>query len=231
MKKSKEGIKHYNETELTRRGWTKAGVRDFLGEPDWRPDFRAYGETMQLRLYKEDRVHETEKTEDWIAWREKSKKRRESARKSADKAKERKAEELENEKQELVKFLWANVSEIRDEISIYFDKKLPTLEILREKGEANWAPAAYHDPNFSETKQEHSDRVTINYLRHHCTPYDDMIYDSSPPEYIVITQKVHELISERFPELKDSCEQRVKYSTGQAVIRAVTPYESRSRYY
>jgi hypothetical protein len=213
MRKDKQGIDHYSETELIERGWTKSGVSKFLGEPDWNPRFRAYGQELKAKLYREERVIETENTDEWKIWRFKSEKRRQSAQARALVKLKLKEEAEAAEQQEQEEYLEEFLGEVR-KIKVHFTNKLDTLDKLRILGEKNWVPAAYQDPNFTETPEQHSDRVTVNYLRHHCTNYDQILeeYDLSDYAYLEISKKVHDLIAKKFPELKKSCNERIAYS-------------------
>lgn len=217
MKTDKQDVNHLSESEIVERGWTKAGILKFLGEPDWRPNFRAYGKTLQWRLYQEERILAMEMTDDWKIWRVKSEKRRESAQARAlAKIAEREAERLEEAKEEQ-----EQIQEYIDDIKklkVKFMMKLPNIDKLRMLGESNWIPVANPDPSFKETKQEHSDRVTVNYLRHHCTNYDEILYSYNINDigYPILSKKVHDLIGGKFPELQESCDARVAYSIGKS---------------
>lgn len=218
MKTDKQGIVHLSEAEIVERGWTKSGVTKFLGDPDWRPSFRAYGQTLQWRLYREDRVLSMEGTDEWKIWRVKSEKRRESARVSAlakvAAHEARVQQDEEEERQRELEYL----EEVKTIKVSFIGGKLPDLEQLRVLGEKHWVPAPYSDPSFKETEAEHSDRVTVNYLRHHRTNYDEILYEYNLNDagYALISKKVHALIADRFPELKESCDQRVAYSLSRS---------------
>lgn len=212
MKKNKEGVNHYNETEIVRRGWTKAGVRDFLGEPDWRPYCNIYGEVKQLRLYTEERVHQTEKTEKFKEWFEKAQVRKEKARETAQKVKDAKIQEFLREREEYLADLLEEVDNQYDEISVNLNKNMPDLNKIRKIAEDSFNPSLYSNPLFKETPQEWSDRTTINYIRHHLSDYEHAIYETSVVEYLVISKKIHYLIGMRYPELQEGCLKRVKYA-------------------
>lgn len=218
MKTDKQGISHLSEAEIIERGWTKSGIKKFLGEPDWRPSFRAYGQTLQWRLYREDRVLQMEFTDEWKIWRVRSEKRRITSQKTAlAKIAEKEAERLvEIQEEEEIKQQY--IKEISS-IKIHFKGKPVPMEKLRELGEKNWVPAAYQNPSFTETEKEHSDRVTINYIRHHLTNYDEVLedYNINDCGYHVISQKVHDLIAKRYPELKDACLQRIAYANDRSL--------------
>lgn len=217
--RTKQGMNYLSESELIERGWTKSGVSKFLGEPDWSPAFRAYGQTMNAKLYREERIKETENTDEWKIWRFKSEKRRESARARAlvqiALREEEKAEEEREQQADREEFL----AEVR-KIPVRFTRKLPPLDKLRVLGEQHWVPAPTQDTTFTETPEEHSDRVTVNYLRHHCTNYDEILmdYDLMSDGYLEISKKVHELIARTFPDLKESCAKRVAYSVSRNTL-------------
>lgn len=211
MKKNKEGVNHYNETELVRRGWTKAGVRDFLGEPDWRPNFAMYGEVKQYRLYSEERVHQTEETESFKEWFEKAQVRKEKARDKANKFYDAKEEEYYREREEYLVELLEYVNRKYEKISVRLNNNMPRLDKIRKTAEDDFKPSLSANPFFSETPQEWSDRTTINYIRHNLSDYEHVIYDCSVGRYLAISKKIHYLIGMRFPELQDGCAKRVKY--------------------
>ena len=214
--RTKQGVNYLSETELIERGWTKSGVTKYLGEPDWSPAFHAYGKTMNAKMYREERVIETEATDQWKVWRFKSEKRRKSAQSAAmarlKAQEEEKAAEARQQAAELAEFL----EDVR-KIKVHFTRKLPSLDQLRVLGEKHWVPSLYQDPTFKETPEEHSDRVTVNYLRHHCTNYDDILedYNLMSEGYLEISKKVHNLISSTFPELKAACDKRIAYSASR----------------
>lgn len=214
MKTDKQGIVHLSEVEIVERGWTKSGVAKFLGDPDWRPTFRAYGKTLQWRLYREDRVLAMELTDEWKVWRVKSEKRRQAAKASALSKVAAHKEKVLQQEEEDQRLLHEYLEQIKT-INVFFTGgKLPDLNELRVLGENHWVPAPNSDPSFKETSAEHSDRVTVNYLRHHRTNYDEILYEYNLDDagYAIISKKVHALIANKFPELKDSCEKRVTYS-------------------
>ncbi len=93
-----------------------------------------------------------------------------------------------------------------DEIPIRIPKI--SREILEERVRRSWTKGNFPD--------SHMDRLTVNYLRHECTPYDEGIKMSKGrvgyPAQRVLRSRVLNAISDAFPHLYDECErQKDKY--------------------
>jgi len=141
------------------RKWTDGLIRDFLGEPDAeRPNFHYRTGPLQ-QLYLKSRVESIEATDEFQLAFAKLEKRRASARTVARRiAKERRERAL---------------NEARS-----FDfcvPKLDTAKLIEE------ACRHYNDRSFGErlatpdSSPEFLDRISVNYLRHECTAYDEIL--------------------------------------------------------
>ncbi len=70
-------------TSLRARGWTDAGIRRFLGQPDCIEEFKVYGRGWCTRhLYLSARVREIEQSPEFAGWHAKSQRRKASARRA-----------------------------------------------------------------------------------------------------------------------------------------------------
>lgn len=171
-------------------------IGKLLGDPDTTAANPHWLSGPPLRLYLEARVVAAENTDEWRTWREKSERRRQAGRKVAD---GKRAEPL---------------------------AKIGAVTItVRESGSPHevLAAAIRHFNRRAETRydfdsEEASDtsdalfleRITVNYLRHQRTSYDDTLDGliglvGRRQAYLLLENRVLDAISVKFPHLAVEC--------------------------
>lgn len=172
---------------LNREGWTTRLVSKLLGEPDMRKSMPYY--THPLCLYSIVRVKEAELTDTFKDAQVKLVKRRAAAAKAIETKRKKLMAEIESLEISVVKM---------------------SLNAARKK-----AIKSYNDWNYlggasMNSDQEFLDRITVNYLRHECTEYDEALFDTygnvGKNEAIKrIRQRVFDVIAKAYPELAIEC--------------------------
>jgi hypothetical protein len=201
-------------SELTgRRGWTKAAVARFLGEPDQVKPNPRYANAAPMRLYDVARIQAVEDTVEWAAWMEKSAKRSSAAQAAAEATAEKRAAVSQAEADSLI----AQMAELdgghsmggfilpvaREWARSHYDQLW--LQRFRGSGE----PKSVDD----DAPAHFIDRITVNYLRHEHTDYDYLLNLAGKNDIARRWLRNHVLdqIARRFPELADECD-RQRYS-------------------
>lgn len=180
--------------------WTEAAIRRFLGEPDQLKKNPFYRTAAPMRHYLQERVEKVEATDEWASWRTRSLKRSTAARQVA----KRKEDDLLQE-----------VSRVR--ISVSAPPGLGTVRKAavnhfneRSAERALWRGDIEYEPATLDSDRQFLDRITVNYLRHECTTYDDVL-DSlarrvgKRKAYDLIRGRVLDAVAERYPELRSEC--------------------------
>jgi hypothetical protein len=177
-------------SKLEKRGWTKALIKRILGDPDevkLNP-YRRSGPRM--RLYETKRVEQAEASPEFLEAQEKRKPKREAAQKG-----------LATKKQKIADY----VKKVKIKVP-----KLPKKELIqqacqdynaRSKGD-NWAS--------EHADQEFLERISVNYLRHCLTSYEDELRKiagrvNADEAYLELKEKVLDAIAKRYKWLGDEC--------------------------
>jgi hypothetical protein len=197
-------LKYLSLAGLKAQGWTDAGVRKFLGEPDKLATNLHYASGPKVRLYAQERVHEVMATPDWQAWRV-------GAAVRSDKGKG-----VANRKRMA---LIATVKTLGVVLPVLKQDELITRACahynafqetrLAERGwDDDFTPAApASNPAFLE-------RICVNYLRHACTRYEqelDRIFGKVGVEEAreELFRHICEKIAAVYPRLAAACEAQV----------------------
>lgn len=189
------------------RDWSRAMIRDLLGEPD-RITVRRYRDRrVETHYWTLSRVHEAEFGAGFDERMDARERRGEAGRKAAATRVARLAVAAE----EVVE--WAR------NVSVRFGDDRP-LDMVRRKARNNWrasreAFAEIRGQSFdgSLPGEEHDDRLAVNYLRHARSNYDDLVAavegrPGASEALLVIAERVLDAIAERYPELADECDRQ-----------------------
>jgi len=197
--------KFITKTDLKARGWTEKAIEDFLDEPDIVKEHSTYH--RMISLYLEKRVISIEKSEEFKTWIEKLKNRREKLKASGLERAKKKREEL-----------YSKVDSIK--ISIPRFKKINNLI---EKAIKNYndfqfergVEFGYENTNYATINmdKEFLDRITVNYIRHNLTEYDDHIDDlfgktGKDQAYSLLKDKILIEIEKVYPEFEKECKKQ-----------------------
>jgi hypothetical protein len=192
---------YFCKSELLERGWTLTGITKFLKFHDLEKINPKFKNASSLKLFKIERVKQIEETDKFKIWLEENKKKKISSEKAV-KTKETKLLELINS-------IKINVLEIPLKNAIYnaIDDYY-SFNIERDRD-------VYVDKN----DIEFINRITVNWIRHKMTEYDDsllIIFNKTGKNkaYQIINQKIYFEISSVYPELKDECNRQLFNKTG-----------------
>lgn len=89
---------------------------------------------------------------------------------------------------------------------------------LQRRGvdEYNRQPEAGVITNVAKTPQKLLDQASVNYLRHHHTPYDAWLFAGAKedPELLTLArQRVYRAIAGAYPQLADECARQLRIKT------------------
>ena len=196
-------------TKLKERGWTDALIRKYLEVPDKFCKNPFYSKGSQMHLYRTARVEAFESSTGWVAVLEKIKPRRISATKAVQTKTER---------------LLAAVAQI--EIVV------PALSLPQVVQDACDAYNHFHNSlNFDHDWSQASvnsdsvflDRITVNYLRHQLTSYEEELSKTFgkvgvKEAYKIINQKIYAAISESYPVLAQECKWQLRTKNLEDVL-------------
>ena len=195
MEKKQENI---TPTGLKARGWTESMIKQYLGEPDELKPNPYYKSAAPMRLYNLKRVEKVEKSKKFIEAKAAADRRKESAAKGVatkvDKAiqyaKTVKIEVPIIDYDTLVKHACRHYNDWHE-----CDRNgMPNLDFI---------PA---DPKHSDPEFLH--RITINYLRHECTSYDDELdklfgKTGTHEAHQILQRRINKEIRATYPQMND----------------------------
>ena len=187
---------YITKPHLKNRGWTDAMVKKFLGAPDITKPNPHYKSAAPMGLWDAKRVSKAERTAEWKAEKEKSVVRKASAQKAV-KTKTDKAKEF------------AQTVEIC----------VPVMEYDKAVKNACWSYNDFHEYLFMERGHDYTPanptdsdpdflhRITMNYLRHECTSYEDELYKlfgktGVNEAHDILQRRINDEICKVYPQLK-----------------------------
>lgn len=195
MEKKQENITH---TGLKARGWTEAMIKQYLGEPDELKPNPHYKNAAPMRLYSLKRVEKVEKSKKFIEAKSAADRRKESAAKGVATKVEKAIQYAKTVKIEIPIINYDTL--VKHACRHYNDwnecdrNGMPNLDFI---------PA---DPKHSDPEFLH--RITINYLRHECTSYDDELdklfgKTGTHEAHQILQRRINKEIRTTYPQLND----------------------------
>ena len=185
---------YLSKPKLKERGWTDGMVRKFLGEPDATRPNPHYKCAAPMGLYDVKRVEKVERSAKFKAEMEKLAGRKQSAQKAV-KTKMQKAIE------------YARTVEIH----------VPTMDYEKAVKNACLSYNDFHEYLWMERGHEYTPaapdsdpdflrRITMNYLRHECTSYEQQLYElfgktGVHEAHDILQQRINDEICRVYPEL------------------------------
>lgn len=203
-----EGI---TKSGLKKRGWTDAGIRDFLGEPDRTAPNPKYRYAAPMKIWHLHKVNQIEETDEWKEWRKASEKRREVARKAVKARKEETVEMVDSisiklpdlDREELTK----RAVESYNSYWKKRERKAPwghprKLEYMQKGAAAN------DDAEFLA-------RIMVNYLRHNQTRYDQLLGHlkgkvGKHKARMCLYRRIYNAIAEKYPWLRSEAKRQLR---------------------
>ena len=190
---------YYTKTALKQdHGFSENLIKKLLGEADKRSRNPYSRNKPDVQLYLTERVEECKELEAWINYQEQRIRRSEAARKT---------QETKREK----------TLEFAKTCPINWEEYTPVnIQEAIQEGWDSWTYIQNERGNYrniyeSGTPDEKTlHRWAVNYLRHHCLMYEETLFDTKgrtgvDEAYYIIKDRCLDMISERFPELKDEC--------------------------
>lgn len=195
MEKKQENI---TPTGLKARGWTEAMIKQYLGEPDELKPNPYYKSAAPMRLYNLKRVEKVEKSKKFIEAKAAADRRKESAAKGVDTKVEKAIQYAKTVKIEVPVIDYDTL--VKHACRHYND-----WHECDRNGMLNldFIPA---DPKHSDPEFLH--RITINYLRHECTSYDDELdklfgKTGTHEAHQILQRRINKEIRATYPQLND----------------------------
>lgn len=194
---------HCSHSTLLRRGWTEAGIRRFLIAPDKTVPNPHYSHGADMKLYSLARVESIEKSTGYIFFCEINKKRKQGS-----------ANAVRTKKEKLLRRVagWdiyiprQNLTDaIQDAILSYNGRIVDRSE-----------DGFIYEPASINSDKEFLYRITVNFLRHRCSPYERQLVEiagkvGTKEAYILLNQNIFKKISEIFPELQAECDRQLEF--------------------
>ena len=216
----------YNKTELKERGWTDSLIKRFLPSPDKTFPNPHNKNGAPMCFFSESHTKEIEKSVEFKAAMDVSRKRNQSSQKS-----------VETKKAKIIEWINGLTIEIPDydketlikEACEHFNSRKRTQKERYDE----WASRHYEDiiedyePDFSLASQESDEpflaRITTNYLRHCITDYDKelkrMFGKTGKDEgHDVLQARINAAIHEKYPWTANYTP--LQYDTGRLHVQA-----------
>jgi hypothetical protein len=154
-----------SKSQLEERGWTDAGIRKFLGEPDATRPNPKYKSAAPMSLYQLDRVEAAEQTPEYLVWKAKSQTRRDAASGAVMTKKASLRAMIERWRPEVPVL---DVAKLRRKAIANYNSHREQQAGVGE-GDWNWTPAT------ESSDEAFLARITVNYVRHVLTNYDGLL--------------------------------------------------------
>ena len=176
------------------RGWTETQIKAFLPDPDKTARNPFSRKAAPMKLYALERVEAVEATEEFRRAREASRKRQLAARGRA----------LEKKKQAVAV---AEALELRIVPEPWEDVQQKAVEHYNSRLRKSQSPAG------PRTTRSRLDRLTVNYLRHKQTSYEEELKEFKGvvgvgEAYLVVRNRILNLIAQTYPALQAECERQ-----------------------
>lgn len=190
---------YFSTQELEARGWTKGLIKKFMPEPSDIKYFR-YGCQHFYGIY---RVQEIEASSEFKHLQAKALHRRDAGRASAEK---RKADYLDYLKNRMpVRVRELPLDEVTDDAIRSYNAY---------KGWKSQFVDDYYQSASLNSGQGFLERITVNYIRHHLTRYDDLLESQygklGKQEALEIIQiRIFQAIADAYPTLRDECDRQL----------------------
>lgn len=191
----------FSTPELRRRGWTPAMIRDLLGDhDDTRPNPRYSSAGAPMQLWLKERVEAAEATDAFHDRVAKAQRRSESSKKAA----ETKREELKRLVQTIkITVIRESLDDLTHAAIESYNLRGIYREALQRRGEWFLRATEDSDPDFL-------DRITVNYIRHELTSYDELMHSlvglvGRREAQMLLRGRLMDAIAATYPEFAIEC--------------------------
>ena len=186
--------------DLEKRGWTKGLIKKLMPKPDDIEYFSRYGCQYFYGLLRVDKIEQTDEFKDL---QEKALRRRASGKSSTERRKAEYLDYLKNQMPVRVRFISFDEL-LQNAINSYNVHRAYKSQFCDD----DYQPAGTNsDPAFLE-------RITVNYIRHNLTKYDDLLHSThckiGKEEALKIIQiRIFEAIADTYPDLRAECDKQL----------------------
>lgn len=202
MEEKEEREKRLTKTTVKQMGFSDKLIRELLPEPI-EVDNPHYKCAAPMLLFLESDVLKAMNEEPYIAYQEKRKKRKESAKKAVETKRKNLIEEMQSVSDKII-ITKMNMQELRkrtiDERNDYYAYLAEDCEIYRTTYGAD---------------EETQDRWMVNYIRHNLTEYDeelDRLYGRTGKDeaYFLFFKALLQKIATVYPNLEEECKRQIQ---------------------
>ncbi|MDD5453930.1 MAG: hypothetical protein PHW62_00320 [Candidatus Ratteibacteria bacterium] len=193
---------HCSHGALLQRGWTEAGIKRFLKAPDKTAPNPHYRRGADMKLYLLTRVESMEKSEEYLIFCKKNKTRKQGAISAVRTKKEKLLRDVAGWEIHITRQNLTDV--LQDAISSYNERRADRSE-----------DGFIYEPASLNSDKEFLYRITVNFLRHRCSPYERKLTETAgkvgtKEAYILLNQNIFKRISHIFPELQAECDRQLE---------------------
>lgn len=184
---------------LKNRGWTDGMIKKFLGDADMTKPNPHYKSAAPMCLWSAKRVNQAERSDAWKAEREKSVGRKAAAQKGVqtktDKAKE-----------------YAQTVEIHVPVMEYdkvVERACKSYNEWHQYDRHGYINFDFIEADPTAPDKDFLHRITMNYLRHECTEYEQQLYKlfgktGVNEAHDILQRRINDEIMRVYPKLKQS---------------------------
>lgn len=195
MSNNKNKTEYITKSHVIERGWTERLIKKFLGEPDATRPNPMYKCASPMKLYDKKRVQRIERRKSFKEEMESTTKRKDSAQKAV-------STKIEKA------LSYANTVEIEIPVMNYNDVINQACRSYNdwhsERCARNGEFFEYADPRTSDS--DFLKRITINYLRHECSDYEQQLYSiygktGVQEAHDILQKRINDEIKRIYPQL------------------------------
>lgn len=225
MMKIKAKVGYCSKTGLKYRGWTDKAIELFLGAPDKEGINPHYRSGPKVKLYLLSRVVAAEGSDSYKQFLAENLSKRESAQKAVETKRAKLFEYVNMCKIHVVVRDFQKV--VAEAIEAYNWHK---FDVSQHYGHDDYKPAT------EKSDKEFLDRITVNYLRHNLSQYDDELAElfgkvGTEEAYKILNKRIYSEIAKAYPNLRAECEKQLakKLGTNTTPEPILLPVQSSSR--
>jgi hypothetical protein len=193
---------HCSHSGLLHRGWTDAAIVKFLKAPDKEVPNPYYRKSPPMKLYSLERVEAVEKSTEYQEFYTHNKTRRDASAKA-----------VKTKREKLLKQVarWEIYIHPRHLEEVVRDAVTTFNSYRPDRSDEGFS----YEPARTDSDKEFLNRITVNFLRHQCTPYERRLDDitgkvGTREAYILLNECIYRRISELYPELKPECNRQLE---------------------
>jgi hypothetical protein len=202
-----------SKSGLRYRGWTEKAIGLFLGLPDKKAQNPHYRSGPEVNLFLLSRVVEAENSESYKKFLVENASKRDSAKRAVETKKVKLFEYVENCKIKV--FVRSLEKVVKEAIEAYNWHK---FEVSQHHGYD-------YEPATEKSSKEFLDRITVNYLRHNLSQYDDKLVElfgkvGTEEAYKILNKRIYAEIAKAYPDFKVECTNQLARKLGVPTLES-----------